>query len=362
MRQDIEELRKTINDFYRKEGGTARDVLVPASSIKLEYISTGSRSLDRALGGGLVRGRTVEFSGELSTLKTYFSLKAIANAQAEGMRTAFYDLEGSFEPARAEQLGVDVEDLLLIDRNLRGDEGLDVVEQLLLEGNFLIVVDSIAALVPKAEAERRMGEETVARQAALMSKAMRKLTSANRDSILICINQLREAVGVMFGSPLRAPGGKALGFYATHRVRFTRIETIKEERKRWRAGKEVNGKIEVGQLIQAKIEKSKIGQPFQEAVFMFDLERGLVSEAYELLNLGLELGIVRVSGQSYSWGDDDQVKARFAKGALKKITEEPETIAPLIDEELRRRREEVDHEAEAPAQVDEDLADDLVAD
>jgi len=354
VREDIEQLRAMINDFYRKEGGAARDVLVPASSIELEYISTGSRSLDRALGGGLVRGRTVEFSGELSTLKTYFSLKAIANAQAEGMRAAFYDLEGSFEPSRAEQLGVDVENLLLIDRNLRGDEGLDVIEQLLLEGNFLIVVDSIAALVPKAEAERRMGEETVARQAALMSKAMRKLTSANRDSILICINQLREAVGVMFGSPLRAPGGKALGFYATHRVRFTRIETIKEERKRWRAGKAVNGKVEVAQLIQAKIEKSKVGQPFQEAVFRFDLERGLVDDAYELLNLGLELGLVHTEGQSYIWGEEGEVKARFAKGALKKLAEEPESLAPLIDAALRQQANEAtDHEVEdEPVEVE----------
>jgi recombination protein RecA len=354
MREDIEQLRRTINDFYRKEGGSKRDVLTVASEIKLAYLSTGSRSLDRALGGGLVRGRTVEFSGELSTLKTYFSLSAIANAQAIGMRTAFYDLEGSFESARAEQLGVNVDDLLLIDRNLRGDEGLDVVEQLLLEGNFLIVVDSIAALVPKAEAERRMGEETVARQAALMSKAMRKLTSANRDSILICINQLRESIGVMFGSPIKAPGGKALGFYATHRVRFTRIDTFKEERKRWRAGKQVNGKVEVAQLIQAKIEKSKIGQPFQEAVFRFDLERGLVDDAYELLNLGLELGLVHIEGQSYIWGEDGEVKARFAKGALKKITEEPEILAAMIDQRLADLREGTLVEEADEVSVDED--------
>jgi recombination protein RecA len=339
MRADIDSLRKNVNDLFRKEGGAKRDVLVPASEIKLEYLSTGSRSLDRALGGGLVRGRTVEFSGELSTLKTYFSLKAIANAQEAGMRAAFYDLEGSFEPSRAEQLGVDISELLLIDRNLRGDEGLDVIEQLLLEGNFLIVVDSIAALVPKSEAERRMGEETVARQAALMSKAMRKLTSANRDSVLICINQLRESIGVMFGSPLKAPGGKALGFYATHRVRFTRIETIKEERKRWRAGKEVNGKVEVAQLIQAKIEKSKIGQPFQEAVFRFDLERGLVDDAYELLNLGLELGVVKVEGQNFLWGDH---KIRFAKAALKQIADDPDELAALVDHALTAPSENIE--------------------
>lgn len=332
MRADIEDLRKQINDFYRKEGGAKRDVLVGASEIVLDFVSTGSRSLDRALGGGLVKGRTVEFSGELSTLKTYFSLKAIANAQAAGMRAAFYDLEGSFEPERAEQLGVDVENLLLIDRSLRGDEGLDVIEQLLLQGDFIIVVDSIAALVPKAEAERRMGEETMARQAALMSKAMRKLTSANTDSILICINQLREAVGVMFGSPVRAPGGKALGFYATHRVRFSRIETIKEERKRWRGGKVVNGKVEVAQMIQAKIEKSKVGQPFQEAIFLFDLERGLVDEANELLNLGLEMGLIKIEGQYYVWGDN---RVRFAKGALKKIAENPDELGQMVDDLLR---------------------------
>ena len=358
MRDDIAELRGFINDFYRKEGGAKRDVLVAASDIELDFVSTGSRSLDRALGGGLVKGRTVEFSGELSTLKTYFSLKAIANAQKAGMRAAFYDLEGSFEPARAEQLGVNVEDLLLIDRSLRGDEGLDIIEQLLLQGNFIIVVDSIAALVPKAEAERRMGEETVARQAALMSKAMRKLTSANTDSILICINQLRESIGVMFGSPVRAPGGKALGFYATHRVRFSRIETIKEERKRWRAGKEVNGKVEVAQMIQAKIEKSKVGQPFQEAVFRFDLERGLVDEANELLNLGLEFGIIKIEGQNFLWGDH---KVRFAKAALKHIAADPTELAALVDEAIAGKGmslEEFEQHLENLGDDDDDMVQD----
>lgn len=329
---DVEAYRQAINDVFHK-AGHKQNVLLPASAFQLRYVRTGSRALDRALGGGIAIGRSAEFMGPLSTLKSYFSQKMLANAQQLGMRTALLDTEGSFEPRRAVDLGVDLSCLDLIDTTLRGDEQLDVVEAILLEGNAAVVVDSVAALLPKAEAERRIGEDTVARQAALMSRAMRKLTAANhRDSVLLFINQLRDNVGVMFGPRDYAPGGRALGFYATHRVRFSVIETIKEKQPRYRAGKLEEVDRPVAQLIQARVDKSKVNRPHQEAVFRYDLERGQIDEREELLNLGLELGIIRQDGQFYELQIEKKVRARFRSGAIKALGDHGDAVAQKLDE------------------------------
>lgn len=339
MKPESAELMKTINTFYKDKGGATRDVLASGSSLKVKFISTGSRSLDRVLGGGLAIGRSAEFIGELSTLKSYFAYQTMANAQQIGMNAALLDTEGSYEERRAQQLGVDTDALLLIDRNLRGDEALDVVESLILSGNFAVVIDSVAALLPKEDAESRMGEATVARQAALMSKAMRKLTNSNRDSLLLFINQLRENIGITFGARTRAPGGKALGFYATHRVKFVKIETIREARPRYEAGKIENKSVPVEQLIQATVEKSKVGQPYQEAIFRFSLESGMVNSQEELLNLGLELGIIRKEGQSFIFPDSngEVVKAVHRKNALKQIEKHEDHLGILVDAQLSQR-------------------------
>lgn len=336
------DLAKALNDMFRKEAGYTSDALKPASTIEIETMTTGSLGLDRALGGGYVRGRSVELSGELSTLKTFFAQMAIAEAQAEGMSSYMFDPEGSFDPIRAEQLGVDTDRLEMIDRNLRGDQGLDVVDAVLRQGNAIVVVDSIASLAPKAEVERKIGEDTVARQAAMMSVAMRKLTQANRNGILIFINQLRESVGVMFGSPIRTPGGRAVPFYATHLVRFSRIETIKTESTYFDAKTHTfkKGERATAWLIQARVMKNKAGRPFQETVFRFDLEAGLVDEAFELLNLGLELGLVTKTDNKFRWADEDGVviERTYATNAMKLLRERPETLRPRVVAELVAER------------------------
>lgn len=323
--QYIDRLAGEVNAFYRKEAKIPYDVLKPASKVTLRFISSGSMALDRAMGGGLGRGRSVEYVGELSTLKTYFAQKALANAQDAGMLTAFLDTEGTFEAARAEALGVDIEELQMIDRKLRGDQQLDVVCSLLDQGNFCIVIDSVAALLPKEEVERPLGEDTVARQAALMSRAMRKITHSNRNGIVIFINQLRESIGITFGPRTKAPGGKALGFYATHRVKFTKIETIQGERSHYVKGKMETGKEPVSFMISAKVEKSKVGRPLREAIFLFDLDSGMVDSAEEMLNLGLEYQLFKIDGQFFIVTDTGQ-RVRYRNGILNYIRDNSDDI------------------------------------
>lgn len=333
MTQRTEELKLALNSMFEK-AGYRKDVLIGGNELELNFISTGSRSLDRALGGGLAVGRTTEFVGQLSTLKTFFAQKVIANAQAKGMEVAFFDVEGSFDPTRAEALGVDTESLLII-RGMRGDQGLSVVCSLLQQGNVCVVIDSVAALVTPEEDNKDLGEITVATQARLMSQAMRRITLANRDGLAIFINQLRSTIGVSFGPQTVAPGGKALGFYATHRVMFSRVETIKEERKVASKGKLENKKVEVAQLIQAKVEKSKIGRPFQTAVMKYNLEIGQLDVEEELLNLSLELGFIQQDGpQFYTYENEvgSVVRVRWQSGILKAIEDNFDLFAKRVDE------------------------------
>jgi recombination protein RecA len=320
----INQIQKEINTFYRKEGKLKHDVLYPASQIKIDFISTGSLALDRALGGGFARGRSVELLGELSTLKTSFAMQGIANAQEAGMVCAFYDVEGTFDGRRAELLGVELEELQMIERALRGDEALDVVCSLLDQGNFFVVIDSVAALLPKEEAVRRLGEDTVGRQASLMSRAMRKITQANRDGCVVFINQLRENIGITFGPRTKGPGGKALGFYATHRVRFTRIETLKSKRTIYVNGKPEEKDVETAWRIQAKIEKSKVGRPLREAVFLFDLDTGMVDNLEELLNLSLEYGLIKPDGPQHFVVVATGERVRWRQGILNVIENDPD--------------------------------------
>lgn len=330
--QYIDRLSGEVNAFYRKESKLPYDVLKPASRVKLNFISSGSIALDRAMGGGLARGRSVEYVGELSTLKTYFAQKGLANAQAAGMLTAFLDTEGTFEAARAEALGVDIDELQMIDRRLRGDQQLDVVCSLLDQGNFCVVIDSVAALLPKEEIENRLGTDSVARQASLMSKAMRKITHSNRNGIVIFTNQLRESIGIQFGPRTHAPGGRALGFYATHRIKFTRIETVKGKRSHYEAGKLVEDTVPTAFMISAKIEKSKVGRPLREAVFLFDLDSGMVDSAEELLNLSLEYGLIKIDGPQYFIVTDTGKRIRWRNGILDHLRQESEAF----EQELTR--------------------------
>ncbi len=256
-------------------------------------ISTGALSLDIALGGqGFPRGRIVELFGPESSGKTTIALHAIANAQREGGVAAFIDAEHALDPAWAKRLGVNLDELL-VSQPSYGEEALQIAEMLIKSNAVdIIVVDSVAALVPKAELDGEIGDSHVGLQARMMSQAMRKLTGAisKAKSTVIFINQIREKIGVMFGNPETTPGGRALKFYSSCRVDVRRIATLKE------------GDTAVGIRIKAKVVKNKVAPPFRVAEFDMFNDRG-ISLAGDVLDLATECRIVQRSGAWFSYGD-----------------------------------------------------------
>ena len=262
----------------------------------VEVIPTGAISLDLALGiGGLPRGRVVEIYGPESSGKTTVALHAVANAQALGGIAAFIDAEHALDPEYARKLGVDT-DALLVSQPDTGEQALEIADMLIRSGAIdLIVVDSVAALVPRAEIEGEMGDSHVGLQARLMSQALRKMTGALSQTSTTCIfiNQLREKIGVFFGSPETTTGGKALKFYASVRMDVRRIETLKD------------GTEPVGNRTRIKVVKNKMAPPFKQAEFDILYGHGISREG-SLLDLGVEHGIVRKSGAWYTY-DGDQL-------------------------------------------------------
>jgi recombination protein RecA len=262
----------------------------------IEVIPTGSVALDVALGiGGLPRGRVVEIYGPESSGKTTVALHAVANAQRAGGIAAFIDAEHALDPEYAKKLGVDT-DALLVSQPDTGEQALEIADMLIRSGALdIIVIDSVAALVPRAEIEGEMGDSHVGLQARLMSQALRKITGALNTSktTAIFINQLREKIGVMFGSPETTTGGKALKFYASVRMDVRRIETLKD------------GSEPVGNRTRCKIVKNKMAPPFKQAEF--DILYGLgISREGGLIDMGVEHGFVRKSGAWYTY-DGDQL-------------------------------------------------------
>ncbi|QDB78832.1 recombinase RecA [Georgenia sp. 311] len=257
-------------------------------------IPTGSVALDVALGiGGLPRGRVVEIYGPESSGKTTVALHAVANAQRAGGIAAFIDAEHALDPEYAKKLGVDT-DALLVSQPDTGEQALEIMDMLIRSGAIdIVVIDSVAALVPKAEIEGEMGDSHVGLQARLMSQALRKITGALSASgtTAIFINQLREKIGVFFGSPETTTGGKALKFYASIRIDVRRIETLKE------------GAVPVGNRTRAKIVKNKMAPPFKQAEFDIVYGQGISREG-GLLDLGVEHGIVRKSGAWFTYEGD----------------------------------------------------------
>jgi recombination protein RecA len=262
--------------------------------VPVEVIPTGSIALDVALGlGGLPRGRIVEIYGPESSGKTTVALHAVANAQRLGGIAAFIDAEHALDPDYAKKLGVDT-DALLVSQPDTGEQALEITDMLIRSGAIdVVVIDSVAALVPKAEIEGEMGDSHVGLQARLMSQALRKITGAlsQTKTTAIFINQLREKVGVMFGSPETTSGGKALKFYASIRLDVRRIETLKE------------GTDAVGNRTRVKVVKNKMSPPFKVAEFDIIYGTGISREG-SLIDLGVDQGIVRKSGAWYTYNGD----------------------------------------------------------
>jgi len=308
----------------------------------VEVIPTGSIALDVALGiGGLPRGRIIEIYGPESSGKTTVALHAVANAQRAGGIAAFIDAEHALDPEYAKKLGVDT-DALLVSQPDTGEQALEIMDMLIRSGAIdIIVIDSVAALVPKAEIEGEMGDSHVGLQARLMSQALRKITGALNQSgtTAIFINQLREKIGVFFGSPETTTGGKALKFYASVRMDIRRIETLKE------------GTDAVGNRTRVKVVKNKMSPPFKQAEF--DILYGVgISREGSLIDLGVEHGFIRKSGAWFTYEGDQLGQGK--ENARKFLRDNPD-LADELDKKIKEKLgigARLDAPAEAPPAVD----------
>jgi recombination protein RecA len=314
-------LRKALSDIEKQYGSGAIMRFNEKNLPEIEGISTGSISLDRILGNiGIPKGRITELIGAESAGKTTLALHTIANAQKNGDTVAFVDAEHSLDLSWAKRIGVNV-DKLLISQPDTGEQALDIVEMLISSGEVgLIVVDSVAALTPKAEIEGEIGDSHIGLQARLMSQAMRKLASViqKTNTALVFINQIRMKIGVMWGSPETTPGGKALKFYSSIRIDLRRIGMVKE------------GQDIVGAKIRAKIIKSKICPPFQQTEFDIMFDEGISYEG-DLLDLAEKAGIVNKSGAWYNYGD---VKLGQGRNNVKQFLKDNKDLCEEISKKV----------------------------
>jgi recombination protein RecA len=312
-----------------------------STKLKIEVIPTGSISLDMALGvGGLPKGRVIEIYGPESGGKTTVSLHAVAEAQKLGGVAAFIDAEHALDPRYAKRLGVDIDNLLISQPDY-GEQALEIVETLVRSGAVdIIVVDSVAALVPKAEIEGDMGDAQMGLQARLMSQALRKLTAviSKSKTVVIFVNQLREKIGIMFGNPETTPGGRALKFYSSVRLDVRSIERMKE------------GDKIIGTRTRVKVVKNKVAPPFREATFVIKYGEGILKEG-DLLDLATQMGIIEKSGTWYvfegtrlgqGW-DNARVYLKEHPETLEKIENAVKRASPAEGE----KREEKEEQKEA---------------
>ena len=297
-------------------------------TMNVDKISTGSLSLDVALGiGGVPKGRIVEIFGPESSGKTTIALHIAAEAQKTGGTAAFIDVEHALDPIYAAALGVDI-DSLLVSQPDTGEQAMEICEALVRSGAIdVIVVDSVAAMVPRAEIEGEMGDSHVGLQARLMSQALRKLTASigKTNTVVVFINQLREKVGVIYGSPETTPGGRALKYYSSVRIDVRRTESIK------------NGTEFVGNRTRAKVVKNKVAPPFKEAEFDIIFGQG-ISKVGEILDIGVNMGIINKSGSWFSYGERrlgqgrDNIKELFIN--------EPELAKEIEEKVVAKLKEE----------------------
>ena len=316
----IESAMAQIEKMYGK-GAIMR--LGDSQDIQVDVIPTGSLALDLALGiGGVPRGRIVEIYGPESSGKTTLALHIVAEAQKRGGEVAFVDAEHALDPTYARALGVNIEEMLISQPDT-GEQALEITEALVRSGAIdVVVVDSVAALVPRAEIEGEMGDSYVGLHARLMSQALRKLTGAinKTNCVVIFINQLREKVGVMYGNPEVTTGGRALKFYASVRIDVRRIEALK------------NGSEIVGNRTRAKVVKNKVAPPFREAEFDIMYGEG-ISHFGELIDLGVKLELVQKSG---SWFSIGETRIGQGRDAAKRYLQENPEVADKLEADIRK--------------------------
>src|SRR6187399_1866899 len=323
-KEKLKALQLTIDKLEKTYGKGAVMKLSDEKVLDVPAISTGSLGLDIALGiGGIPRGRVTEIYGPESSGKTTLTMHCIAEAQKKGGLAAFIDAEHAFDKAYAEKLGIDTENLLISQPD-NGEQALEIADHLIRSGAIdIIVIDSVAALVPKAELEGEMGESKMGLQARLMSQALRKLTGTISKTGCACIfiNQLREKIGVMFGNPETTTGGNALKFYASVRLDIRRMSQIKD------------GEEAVGNRVKVKVVKNKVAPPFRVAEFDLVFGEG-ISKIGEILDMGVELGIVQKSG---SWFSYETNKLGQGREAVKKLLQDNPELASEIEVKIRAK-------------------------
>jgi recombination protein RecA len=326
--EKLKALKLTIDKIEKDFGKGSVMMMNEKADTQGEVISTGSIGLDVALGiGGLPKGRVVEIYGPESSGKTTVAIHVIAEAQKKGGMCAIIDAEHAFDSSYAQKLGVDVDNLLISQPDY-GEQGLEIADRLILSGALdVVVIDSVAALVPKGELEGEMGDSKMGLQARLMSQALRKLTAtiSKTNTICIFINQLREKIGIMFGNPETTTGGNALKFYASVRLDIRRLAQIKD------------GDEAIGNRVKVKVVKNKVAPPFRSAEFDIVFGEG-ISKTGEIIDMGVELGIVQKSGSWFSYNSDKLGQGRDAVKQL--LTDNPE-LANEIETRIREKIKEV---------------------
>lgn len=326
--EKLKALKLTMDKIDKDFGKGSVMMMSDKGVTEQEVVSTGSIGLDVALGiGGLPKGRVIEIYGPESSGKTTLAIHVISEAQKKGGMCAFIDAEHAFDSAYAQRLGVDIDNLLISQPDY-GEQALEIADRLILSGALdVVVIDSVAALVPKSELEGEMGDSKMGLQARLMSQALRKLTAtiAKTNCCCIFINQLREKIGVMFGNPETTTGGNALKFYASVRLDIRRMSQIKD------------GEEAVGNHVKVKVVKNKVAPPFRQAEFDIVYGEG-ISKVGEIIDMGVELGIVQKSGSWFSYNSD---KLGQGRDAVKQLMADNPGLAAEIEFKIREKVKQI---------------------